>query len=323
MTATRSATGDLASELFALLRETDPVHWKEDVADRARERWARIRARIDQLGASFEHARRPALRDAVEHVAELVKQEPADAEQHLHKGYWMALRARLMPAYERLAAQLRADSLPAPTLRPTNWSRIAFHVASALGALVLLEIVLTPAGTLWATGLFASTFWFLETGRALSERMNDRLMRVRFFQLIIHPHEVHRVNSATWYATALLALALFSPAAASAAALAVLGIGDPLAGLVGRRWGRRPLVGGRTLEGSIAFVLGGTVAAFGVLSLAHPVLGLGALLAISVAAAVAGAVAEVASRRVDDNMSVPLAAAAAATLVGLLLGVPL
>jgi dolichol kinase len=323
MNATRSATGDLASELFALLRETDPVHWKEDVAERARERWGRIRVRIDQVGTSIEHARRPGLRDAVANVAALVKEESAGAEQPLHKGYWMALRARLMPAYERLAAQLRADSLPAPTLRPTNWSRIAFHVSSALGALLLLEVILTPAGTLWATGLFASTFWFLETGRALSDRMNDRLMRVRFFQRIIHPHEVHRVNSATWYATALLTLAIFSPTISSAVALAVLGIGDPLAGLVGRRWGRTPLVGGRTLEGSIAFVIGGSAAGLGILLLAHPVAGFGALLTMGVAAAIAGAAAEVASRRVDDNLSVPLAAAAAATVVGLLLGVPL
>jgi dolichol kinase len=322
MNATLSATGNLASELFALLRETDPARWTDDVAQRARERWARIRQAIDQIGASLEQAR-PALRDAFANLVALVRSTPSETDGEPSRSYWMALRARLMPAYERLAAQLRAEALPAPTLRPTNWNRIAFHVASGLGALLLLELILTPRGTLWVTGLFAGTFWFLETGRVLSARMNDRLMKVRFFQRIIHPHEVHRVNSATWYATALFILAVLSPPLASATALGVLALGDPLAGLVGRRWGRHPIAGGRTLEGTLAFTVGGTLAAYGVLLLWHPVAGWPALLAVAAFAAIAGSVAELCSRRVDDNMSVPLAAATAATLVAWLVGVPL
>jgi dolichol kinase len=234
----------------------------------------------------------------------------------------MALRARLMPAYERLAAQLRAEELKAPTLRPTNWSRIAFHVSSALGALLLLEVILTRNGTLWATGAFAGTCWVLETTRALSAPWNDRLMQVRFFKRIIHPHEVHRVNSATWYGTALFVLAIFSPPLASATALAVLGFGDPAAGLIGRRWGKHPIAGGRTLEGTVAFAFFGALAALGVLLLWHPVASLPLLAGVALAAAVAGSLAELVSRRVDDNFSVPLAAAGAAWIAALLLSVP-
>lgn len=316
-----SATGDLASELFTLLRETDPASWTDSVAERARQRWEGIVARIEQL-VSPEPAPDSALDDALASLAVLARESQPVPEAESPKSYWMELRARLMPAYERLAAQLRAQSLPAPTLRPTNWARIAFHVSSALGALLLLEVVLTENGTLWATALFAGTFWFLETGRAISVAMNDRLMRVRFFQLIIHPHEHHRVNSATWYATALFLLALASPAFASATALAVLGIGDPVAGLVGRRWGKHPLVGGRTLEGSVSFAVGGTLAAFVVLSICHSGASWPLLLLVAAAGAVAGAVGEAASRRLDDNFVVPLAAAAAASLVAWLAGVP-
>ena len=311
-------TGDLASELHALLRETDPVRWTDAVADSARERWARIRARLDQIG---EAPARSSLEEALANLAVLVRESASEADDS--KSYWMELRGRLMPAYERLAAQLRAQSLPAPTLRPTNWNRIGFHVLSALGALLLLELVLSRVGTLWVTGIFAGTFWFLETGRAVSAKMNDRLMRVRFFQLIIHPHEHHRVNSATWYATALFVLAVLSPPLASATALAVLGLGDPAAGLVGRRWGKHPLVGGRTLEGSLAFVAGGTVAALVVLLAWHSVAAWPLLLVVAVVAAIAGAAAEVFSRRIDDNLVVPLAAALAASLAALLVGVPL
>ena len=113
---------------------------------------------------------------------------------------------------------------------------------------------------------------------------------------------------------------IFGPSAASAAALAVLGVGDPAAGLVGRRWGRRQLAGGRTLEGTLAFALFGSLAAFAVLLLWHGAAPMPALIAVSVAAGAAGAVAEAASVRIDDNLSVPLAAAVAAALTGSVLG---
>jgi dolichol kinase len=314
-----SAAGALASELHAFLRETDPARWTDAVANRARERWARIRAAIEALSNAFDQG---GIGEALRMLASIVR-ESDELSQPESRGYWMELRARLMPAYEALAAQLRARSLRAPTLRPTNWSRIGFHVSSALGALVLLELVLTKTGTRWACGLFAGTFWFLEIGRTISKRWNDRLMRVRFFQMIIHPHEHHHVNSATWYATALFLLALFSPALASASALAILGFGDPAAGLVGRRWGKHPLAGGRTLEGSLAFVVFATLAALAVLMLFHPVAPVPTLLVVAVCGSIAGAVAEAVSSKVDDNFVVPVASAAAATLSAWAFGVPL
>jgi dolichol kinase len=320
MSAGLSATGSVANEVFALLRETDPARWTDEVAEHAKQRWARIREGVER--AAGEPAR-PALGEALANLATVVRESSAADEAAMPKSYWMALRARLMPAYERLAAQLRAEELKAPTLRPTNWSRIAFHVSSALGALLLLEVVLTKSGTLWATGAFAGTCWVLETTRALSAPWNERLMQVRFFKRIIHPHEVHRVNSATWYGTALFILALFSPPIASATALAVLGFGDPAAGLIGRRWGKHPIAGGRTLEGTVAFAFFGALAALGVLSLWHPVAPLPLLAGVAIAAAIAGAVAELVSRRVDDNFSVPLAAAGVAWLAALALSVPL
>lgn len=314
--AALTQTGDLASELFALLRETDPARFTDAVKHRAHERWARIQKSVEELSA--EPTQPPPISESLHTLRHLASEAPVSAAAPASA--WASLRPHLMASYERLAGELRRRSMRVPTLRPTNWARIAFHVASAVGALLLLEVLLTKNGTLWATGGFALYCWVLETGRAVSKRWNDRLMRVRFFQLIIHPHEHHHVNSATWYGTALFILALTSPAYASAAALAVLGFGDPVAGLVGRRWGRRPLVAGRTLEGSVAFAIAGAAAAFVALSLWHGAAAWPVLLGISAAAGVAGAAAEAASVRVDDNLLVPLAAALAAGLAALGLG---
>ena len=74
------------------------------------------------------------------------------------------------------------------------------------------------------------------------------------------------------------------------------------------------LLNGRTLEGSLAFVAAGFLAAFGVVRAFHPAVAMADAAVMALAAAVAGAVAEVFARRVDDNLAVPLAAGAAAWL---------
>jgi dolichol kinase len=315
--ATLNQTGDLASELFALLRETDPSRAKSVAPNRVSERWSRIQASVDELAAETS-----APAPVVESVATLraLMHDSGSAESS-GMGYWLSLRPHLMATYERLAGELRRRSVRAPTLRPTNWTRIGFHVSSALGSLLLLEVLLSRTGTLWATGAFAVYCWTNEAGRAVSKNWNARLMKNPFFSRIIHPHEHHHVNSATWYGTALVILAVVSPPFASAAALAVLGFGDPAAGLVGRRWGRTPLAAGRTLEGTLTFAVFGCLASFAVLSLWHGAVAWPLLLAISAAAGAAGAIAEAVSVKLDDNLTVPLAAAAAAALVAFALGI--
>ena len=87
---------------------------------------------------------------------------------------------------------------------------------------------------------------------------------------------------------------------------------DPAAALVGRRFGRTRMPNGRSLEGSAAFVVAGAAVAWGTLGIWHPELDSARGLMVAGAAAVLGAVGELASGRVDDNFSIPLAAAAGA-----------
>ena len=100
----------------------------------------------------------------------------------------------------------------------------------------------------------------------------------------------------------------------SAVAVTVLAFADPAAGLVGRRLGRIRLVHGRSLEGSLTFVVVGALVAWALLMVSygsvtpHPV-------RMALGAAVCGGLAELFSRRLDDNLTVPLAAAFGAWLM--------
>lgn len=306
--------GRLALDLYDLLRETDPARWREDIEAQVRDRLARIRARTAELMRSSAATADAPLKDPVQRVATVLETHvpPAGLTGRDLRAAWMRFRERMVPAYESLARALRAHRVTAPELRPTNWYRSVFHVMSAFGVILLFELILTDFTAPIVSGGFALVCWILEAMRAVSGRFNERLMGIRFFELTAHPHERHRINSATWYATALVLMVLLFPPYASVAGLAVLGAGDPVAALVGRRWGRVSLVHGRTLEGTLAFVLVGALAALVILLVWHPFAPWPTLLLVSAGGAVAGAVAELLSVRLDDNFTIPLAAGAAA-----------
>jgi dolichol kinase len=187
--------------------------------------------------------------------------------------------------------------------RPANFARSLFHVFSAVVGLLLVEycpwwVVVAVPVTL------ASVFWFLEFMRRQSERWNEALMR--FFAPVAHPHEREHVNSSTWYATALSLLSLTGSPIAFAAGVMTLGVGDPCAAIVGRRFGRIKLVNNRTLEGTLTFAAVAFVTVFAVLMVWHTELSFEQMLVVSLTASVTGALTELFSRRVDDNLSIPV-----------------
>jgi dolichol kinase len=306
-------------ELHRLLRDIDPSRWRADLEQAVRRRIAELEAAVSRLLAGREDAqssdegpsaRRRELRDRVAELVVLLRAEVP--EPGLPPGElgdtWRHYRKRLTHTYESLRDALHAWRVDVPAIRPTNYTRTTFHVLNALICVVLLEVFLGPTLRWVVPASIAGTFWSLELLRMKSPRAAEALMA--FFRPIAHPHERHKVNSSTWFATAMTILgALFDPMLA-VAAIAVLGLADPAAAFVGRRWGRTQLVGSRSLEGSLTFLLAGVAAAFGVLAIWHADLAIASRLAVAVGAALAGCIAELLSRRVDDNFSVPMAAAA-------------
>ena len=103
-------------------------------------------------------------------------------------------------------------------------------------------------------------------------------------------------------------------------AVAVLGLGDPVAGLVGRRWGRVKLVNNRSLQGTLTFVVVGTLAARAAMLLVPTSIASGTLWLTTLGAAIAGGLAELLSRRIDDNLSIPVITATAAAALLALMG---
>lgn len=119
------------------------------------------------------------------------------------------------------------------------------------------------------------------------------------------------LNGATWMCVSAALCAVLFPETVAAASLAMLMVGDGAAAVVGRRFGRtRYPFSEKSVEGSLAFVVLGFVAAvpFGVAG--EPALGFPVLLA----GVLAAAAIEALPLPINDNVRVPLVAGAAMLL---------
>jgi dolichol kinase len=221
------------------------------------------------------------------------------------KERWGELQVTLIPHYERLANSLSAFDIHVPALRPRNHFRSIWHALNGLLVVGLIQWVFTGPGDIFWAGLsFALLAWSMELSRRFFPGVNRLMMGL--FKHVSHPHEEWRINSATWYCTAMLVLGVLGhPMAASIAAI-VLGLADPAAAWVGRRWGQVPLLNGRTLEGSLTFMLVGTVATMAVVLFFYSQYEFATALTLGLVAGVIGAIAEVFCRRVDDNLGIPV-----------------
>jgi dolichol kinase len=197
---------------------------------------------------------------------------------------------------------------PVVSRRPENYARSFFHVMSAAAALVMLRLIPHREWLIVVSGSLALMAWIAETTRRIHPPANVHMMR--FFSRIAHEEETHKVNSSTWYLTALLGLALFAPLRSAELGVVVLGLADPAAGFIGRRIGRTKIRKNRSLEGTLGFVAVGWIAAMTLLLVFYP-LPLPQMAAIAAVASVAGAIVEVATIRLDDNFTIPVTVAIA------------
>lgn len=310
----------LAMELHRLLAELDRSRWKwRELARSMPGRLASVRRSLGELlergPSEVEIAPEPTTAETLrERLVELDEALATHAPRTDLRSEWLAFRARVVPTYEALASSLRAASIHVPSLRPKNYVRNAFHVFNAALSLSILELVPSwdvVIAIAWACALAG---WTMELSRRISPAANAVMMRL--FAPVAHPHEAHRINSATWYVTSLAVLATTRELVPCALAMVVLGLGDPIAAIVGRRWGRVRWVNGRSVEGTLAFVVAAGIGGVSLLVFAHG-MALGPALAIGGAAALLGAFAELYSRNVDDNLAVPVMAWMGAFLVAL------
>ena len=331
----------IAIELHALLQQLDPSRLTSALYSQIHQRSAGIGRQIEaalRKGASSESNRQMyALKSQLSDIADiitsamtrltesgpvieqklLVPNATISSAKELRAEY-LKLRETLQKQYQQLSVRLAEQRVAVPALRPTNYKRSLLHATSGLVGVLSVELLLTPTLALWVAIVFSSYAWITELARRVSPDFNKRVMA--FYGAVAHPHEHHRINSATWYCSALLILATCFEMYQIAIALAVLGFADPAAALIGRRFGKVKLINNRTLEGTLTFVATGLIVSLLVMGIwHHNNFTLFEIFVVSLAASCLGAVGELFAGRLDDNILTPVAAAVGAYLASLAL----
>lgn len=117
----------------------------------------------------------------------------------------------------------------------------------------------------------------------------------RVFRRLASPREAAGIASSTWFLLGATLVWMIAPGGPATTGLLVLALADPVASIVGRRWGRTKL-GKGTREGTAAFAAASFLVVWAAIGLppALPV-------------AIFVAMVEVAPLGLDDNLTVPVA----------------
>jgi len=138
----------------------------------------------------------------------------------------------------------------------------------------------------------------------------------RFFEKTfgeaLRPHEAHELTGSTYMCLAALVCIVLFTVPVAVAALLFLTVGDTAAALVGQRWGRHPLLPGKTYEGTLACLVCCSI--IGVIVPGIP------FAAGIVGAAVATVVELFGIETIDDNFGIPVLSGLAMWIVASLVG---
>ncbi|MBZ0269778.1 phosphatidate cytidylyltransferase [bacterium] len=171
--------------------------------------------------------------------------------------------------------------------------RKAIHLFAITIPLGLLYLPITPARRV----LMGIAVALLLVDLAKIHQPRLRSYFTQFFGHLIRRHEHSEVTASTYLVVSALVVSYLFEAEVAAASLVFLIIGDTLAAMVGKAWGRTRLFG-KTLEGFLA----GWISSFLVAWALVPSFGPWPLLAASFV----GAVVEILPIPVDDNFRIPL-----------------
>ncbi len=302
-------------------------HLLADLQDARRARAGQPSPKIEQMRQMAERARAYAaeLRQNQPTTAEVLAKVAARLELlRVAAGEGKSLKSLTLRAgrqYETLAKLLRekanVQGVDLPTLKPRNYARNAYHIISGFMGAATYTIFPNRTVVLWVAGIYTGCMLTMEGMRVLSPKINQ-FMVDKMFGAIARPIEAYRMNSGTWYGMALfLMIWLFNPLACICGVLA-LGVGDPAAAILGKRFGRRKLRGHKSLAGMLGF-FGISTLVIAVFLLATPHIELVGMplwrvLALSAWASLVGAVTEVYCEPLDDNFAIPLTVAGAVGL---------
>jgi dolichol kinase len=213
------------------------------------------------------------------------------------------------------------DRAPSATRNDLQLGRRLFHLVNGVSTATAYALLFTHEQVIHVFGTIACIVYVIDRVRiAYPEVIARRAPWVN--RLFVRAEEQVRESAMIPYAIAVLLTILTVPKLAALIAIYTLAIADPLAAVVGIRWGRRRIAQNRSFEGSFAFFAATFVIAAIVLGTGTEAPAL-AVTGAAVTIGLAAAACEVLPLRIDDNLTIPLFVGFATWIVARACGVAL
>jgi len=224
---------------------------------------------------------------------------------------------RLMIGDQRTDASI--EGAPSASRYDLQLGRRFFHFANGVTTATGYALLLTHEQVVHIFGAIACIVYILDRVRiAYPEAVARRAPWIN--RTFVRAEEQVREAAMTPFVIAVLLTILTVPKVPALVAIYTLAIADPLAAIVGIRFGRHRITHNRTFEGSFAFFAAtatvaaavfhwGTAASAGTIAATATVIGL------------AAAVCELLPLRLDDNLTIPIFVGFAAWAVSAFFGV--
>lgn len=211
-----------------------------------------------------------------------------------------------------------ADGAPAATRHDLQLGRRLFHLLNGVLTATAYALLFTHEQVVHIFGTIACVVYVVDRVRiAYPEAVARRAPWVN--RLLVRAEEQVHESAMIPYAISVLLTVLTFPKRAALIGIYALAVADPLAAIVGIRYGRRRIADDRSLEGSLVFFAATSLIAAFVLGWGSDV----SMLAIAWAAGtigLAGAICEALPLRIDDNLTIPLCVGFVTWIVAALFG---
>jgi dolichol kinase len=194
-------------------------------------------------------------------------------------------------------------SAPSATRKDLQLGRRLVHLANGSAIATAYALIFTHQQIVHTFGSIACLVYILDRVRIHYPELLERAPWIN--NLLFRTEEQFKESAMTPYAIAILLTLLTFPKTLALIAIYSLAIADPLSALVGITWGRRHVVPGKSVEGSLAF-FAATAAITAVVLRLTTIVAAGPIAVASVAIGLAGAAFEMLPLRLDDNLTIPL-----------------
>ena len=195
------------------------------------------------------------------------------------------------------------SNAPSATRQDLQLGRRLVHLANGSAIATAYALIFTHQQIVHTFGSIACLVYILDRVRIHYPELLEGAPWIN--SLLFRAEEQFKESAMTPYAIAILLTLLTFPKTLALIAIYSLAIADPLSALVGITWGRRHLVPGKSVEGSLAF-FAATAAITAVVLGLTTVVAAGPITVASVAIGLAGAAFEMLPLRLDDNLTIPL-----------------